>query len=277
MINTKTKLSVLTYISSLFADISSDASDSTRDTTDFILSDSDYVYIGFNKPINSFFVQLTAFNTNAAELSLDYYNGSTWTPVQGFLDDSKALSRSGFITWDRNQANEAMTVVSTTELYWYRISTNAILEEVTLQTITGLFSDDQDLMIEIPEITTAYMPSKTSHFNAHLAARNDIIQALRNQGNRTLNHSSGEDKDLTFWDILEIEQLKQASVYLALSKIFFNLSDQIDDKLSERTSFYYNKFEKAFKLAFLSIDKDDNGLKDTDEELPEVKSLRVTR
>lgn len=278
MINTKTKLTVLTDISSTFTDISNDASDSTRDTSGFTLSDSDYIYVGFYKPINSFFTQLTAFNDNAAELTLEFYNSSSWTAVTGFQDDTKGFQRSAFIQWDRNQVNEAKTTVNSTELYWYRISTSVTLDAITLQTMTGLFSDDQDLTIEIPEITdSAHLAGKTSHFNAHLSSRNDIIQALRNQGNKTLNWSSGEDKDLTFWDVLEVEQLKQASVYLALSKIFFNFSDETDDKFSEKSNHFYNKYEKAFNLAFLSVDKDDDGLKDEEEEAPEVNSVRVVR
>lgn len=278
MINTKTKLTILTEISSAFEDISFDCADSTRDTKSITLTDSDYIYVGFYKPINSFYAYLTDLNTTDTPLNVEYYNGSTWGAVEGLYDDSKAFQRSGFIKWNRNQENEAKTSVNSIETYWYRISPNATLTECTFQAITGLFTDDQDLEIEVPDITdSAHLAGKTSHFNSHLSSRNDIIQALRNQGNKTLNHSTGEDKDLTVWDVLDIDQLKQASTYLALSKIYFNFSDEIDDKFSEKSNSFYNKYEKAFKLAFLNLDVNDNGIQEPNEEMPEIKSLRVIR
>lgn len=280
MLDTNTKLTVLHDANSVFADHSKEAFDFSRDTFSLTLNkDTSYLYVGFYKPINSCFVSLSTANTNANSFTAEYYNGSSWTAVSDFYDDTKGFTRSGFMTWDRNQTNQASTTINSTSLFWIRLRPSVTHSATTLNGINFLFADDQDLTYEVPEITdTNHLAGKTSHILTHVAARNEILQSLNNKDYKKLNPTTSYREDLTAWDILEGSQLKQAAVYLALSKIYFNFSDATDDKYHQKSKHFYAKFKEAFQLSQLSLDANDDGLLDVAEKASSTFSiLRVKR
>lgn len=280
MINPNTKLTVYHDNDGVYEDLSLDAFDFSRDAFSVSLNkDTSYLYLGFYKPINSVFVQINTANTNANSFSAEYYTGSSWTALSNFYDDTKGFIRSGFISWDRNQVSQESNLVNGTRMYWIRLRPSVTHSSTIMQALSFVFCDDSDLTYEVPEITdTNHLAGKTSHILTHVAVRNEILQSLNNKDYKKTNPTTGLKEDLTCWDILDLHQLKQACIFLALSKIYYNFSDSIDDKYYQKYKDYYSKFKSSFELSQLALDTDDDGIKDDEETQTESFSIkRITR
>lgn len=86
-------------------------------------------------------------NTNAATVTIYYWNGASWTTV-GTVDDqtldptnAKSINHSGHIIWSPvDEVNEYKTTVSTNvELYYYKLVWNAnISDDAKLDYVTGI-------------------------------------------------------------------------------------------------------------------------------------------
>jgi len=61
---------------------------------------------------------------------------------------------------------------------------------------------------------------------------------------------------------------------LTLSKIFYDVSENTDDKQYQRAVDYNDKFGEAFKLYRISIDKNDDGKADKDEKT-QLRGMRI--
>lgn len=275
MINPNTKLKVYHNAS----DLSQQAFDFSRDAFSLTLLETDFLYVGFTKPINSIYIQINTPNLNANSINAEYYNGTTWVSISNFFDDSKGLTRSGFMSWDRNQVNQSQNTVNSESAYWVRLSCSADHSATSIQAINLVFADDNDLVNEVPEITDSnHLAGKTSHILTHVAVRNQIIQDLNNKDFKKTNPTTGLKEDLTCWDVLDVNQLKQAAIFLALSKIYFNFSDSPDDKYIQKSNYYQNQYKRAFELSSLALDSDDDGIEDNEETQTEGFSvLRIKR
>jgi hypothetical protein len=278
----KTKLTIFHDDNSVFADHSEAMLDYGRDIASVeLVSAEDRFYIGFEKPINTFYVELSVANTNANTFTAEYYNGTAFTALAKFKDDSLGFTRSGFMRWDRNQTDEVVNTINGTELFWYRFTPSADHSVGTaLAGINLVFADDEDLRGEIPEIAQFRNSGESSFILVHQAARNDIIQELRNKGrlkSKSVSSSTLRQlQNIDQWDLLDKMEVRSSAKYLALSKIFFNLSDRLDDKHYQRSLDYNNKFKEAFDLYWLSLDLDDDGIVDNSERLITQRTV-VTR
>lgn len=288
-----TRLDVQYDDNTVFSDFTLDQESFIADSSSFTYEVSnDKLYIGFFKPINAFYVELGTANTNSATLSLKYYNGTSFTAVAGDIDRTKGFTRSGFVEWDRNQADEAKTTISgaaiTTEQFWYEITFDATLTAVTMNGLSILFSDDNDLKEDEPLVTDFLPSGETTFVKFHQAARNKIMADMQNRGIRTRAQSDfgpnivlapGSNSDyrqLTPYDFLEREELRQASKYLVLSKVYFFQSDNPEDTYRANADKYKEDYNMAMKKFYLSIDLDQDGKADSFEK---VRSMggRISR
>jgi hypothetical protein len=78
-------------ITSTYADLSS-------------ITSSDYLIVGFLERSMGFNVNIASDkpNTTASQMSVDYWNGTAWTPLtinDGTIDGTKSFAKSGFVTW----------------------------------------------------------------------------------------------------------------------------------------------------------------------------------
>lgn len=268
MLKIKNKLTILHDNNSSFSDYSTEALDFDRDTFTIDLNQSeDYLYIGFYKPINIFYVELGTANTNAGTFTGEFYNGTTWAGLSGFYDESASFTRSGFIQWDRNQTNEAKTTVNSTELYWYRFRPSVTHSSTVVNGLNIVFADDNDMKREYFEIDRFRPSGESSHILTHVAARDHIIQYLRNSGHFKESVGTGKAKDITAFDLLDIGQIKLAATYLAISKIFSAIQDSEDDIYNQKSSHYMSLYNSAIKTFYLDLDMDDDGIQDEEETL----------
>ena len=224
MININEKLTILHDDNGVFTDYSTECASFNRDEATFAYDfNEDFVYIGFYKPINTFYADVSKSSHSDETLTVSYYNGSSFTPVSGFYDDTTGFLRAGFVRWDRGQADEAKTTVNGTELYWYRVLVNGSVHNFTVTGLNILFSDDEDLKRVFFEYNKFLPEGQSTHVLAHEAARDEIIQQLNIMGKEKYIESTSTFKDITAFDLLDISEVKLASTYLVLSNIFMNL------------------------------------------------------
>lgn len=254
--------------------ISMEAQDFKRDSVQLTLTTDDFIYFGYRKVINAIYIQLNQFNSNTSSLSFEYYSTSGWKSIE-VSDDTKALSRSGFVTWERPTDAANVTVDGITAC-WLRFAPNDDLTVIELQALNLIFSDDNDVCSEVPSLIDAcfYPQGQSSHILTHVSARNYIMGRLRSLGYIKLT-ANGEE-NVNQWDILDIYELRQASTYFTIAQIYLNLSDNVDDQYWVKYKEYENKFEEMFALGRLRVDQNDDGQVDESEKRP-INSVRWAR
>jgi hypothetical protein len=278
MLNTKNFSKVYIYDGSIYTDISSYALDYGRDYFEFGLETNNYLYFGRVKPFTATYVEMTAqTNFISSTAVVEYYNGSTWSAVPNLNDDSRMLSRSGFIQFDL-PSDWAETTVGFHSRYFIRISpTVSTSSDMQLQGINILFSDDQDLNGVYPGVTNYRDSSELSFVLRHENSRNLIIQEIRNRGLRKEPMGSFGYDNYDAWDFLAIEEVRQWSIYLTLANIFSSLQSK-EDGLYRQKFEEYTELASIYKAAFyLSLDKDNNGKPGITETAQDISTRRLVR
>lgn len=270
----RTRLHIIYNDGGVETNYSAEAQDFKRDTFQVTLTTDDFIYIGFRKVINAVYISLTQVNTVTSSLSFEYYSESGWKALE-VSDDTKALARSGFVTWSR-PSDAAPLTVDSIEACWVRFAPNDNLSLTEFQAINLLFSDDNDICQEVPALIDAcfYQAGQTSHILHHVAAKNYIMGRLRSLG--YIKETADGEENIDQWDILDIYELRQASTYYALSQIYFNLSDDIEDQYWVKYKEYEAKFEEMFSLGRLRVDTNDDGQVNLSEKRP-IKTVRWVR
>lgn len=254
----QSRLTILNFDGAAYTDISDALCDFGADTEDVTLVSAGYLYLGFPKPISGSYFHLTTENDTPLSVSVSIYKTTGWfTPT--FLDDTKGFTRSGFISWELPEEGVIATYVNGAELYWHRLSVSTDSDEMTVNAISALFCDDNDLVKEFPDILdTSFLLGKASHILIHEASRDEIVQLFRNRGLRTIRNAFY--KRLTFWDIMDVQEVRMAARYLALSKIFENVANyDKDDNWRQKSRMYQAKYERAIDLAYLTWDRLQDG------------------
>jgi hypothetical protein len=261
-------LLVLHDDNSVFSDYSKDAKDYLRDEFQVInIAVEDSLYIGLYKPFNSIYIDINttdsladlSFTINAASIAVD--------------DDTKSFSRSGFMQFTK-PSTWASSTINGVDAYWLKVDSTTDYD-VTFNGINIVFADDNDLSQEVRNISNLKAKGDTSFIAYHVAARNEIIQSLRNGG-----YSKFVDdlvSNITKWDILEFGEIRQAAKYLTLAKIFFDISENVEDKFYTKFKDYEGMFGAAFKTFYLKLDQNDDGIYVQEEDLTDgsVEILRV--
>lgn len=254
-------------------DLSEKLESYAQDTVAITLLSAEEIQIGYYKPINALYIENSTSNSNTSVLSVQYYNGTAFTNLT-ISDRTSGLARSGFVTWGRNQTNEALTTLNSLELYWYKLKVSVSTSAMVIKGINLVFSDEQALQEEYPGITKYYPTGQTSFINFHQTTRDDILQMIRNSGKKVKNLT--DQKNLDQFDLLDFTEVKSAAKYFCLAKIFFWLSDEVDDKWYQKAKDYEQKASAQLSLVYLSIDSNDDGEYNQDEKLG-IQFVRIER
>lgn len=277
MIESKSSLYIKYDADGTYTDYSHKCSNFSRDTFTITLDEAtDYIYIGFKKPINALYFNHNSTGYTEGSLTLEYYNGSTYTPVSTLADDTFGLYRSGFIKWERS-LDHAESTEDSTQAYWYRLRVSAARTDLEISGINLVFADDYELSLEQPYINTPeFLGNLSSHIKTHAAVRNEVIQRFRNKNYIKVNQQ-GQKEDINVWDLHDIDEVKQAAVYLAISKIYSNMSDDPTDVWQAKADEYYQKFEKYIQIATLSLDTNDDGIETNEERATPFQTRHISR
>jgi len=273
MLDLETRLFVRHDDNSSFVDRDNDSQDYSRDSFGLVLiAAEDYLYFGYRKAVNAVYIEMAIANTNANTFTFEYHKDDGVTPaftaVPSFSDETKGFTRSGFLVWERNLEDEAKVTIDSQEAFWYRLKPSADHSVGTImQALSIVFSDDNDLAEKVANISAYLVSGSSSHILSHVAARKTIIQDLRNSGKLKIDPNTGRFKNLNMFDLLDIGQIREASTWKALSIIFDDVSDRPDDKYNQRALKYNSRYKTHLnQLQFLSIDVNDDGRQDINEE-----------
>jgi hypothetical protein len=235
--------------------------------TSLELTTAGLLYVGYSKPFDSFFLELENKTMVDLELTAEYYDGTNWQALPLF-DETSGLTKSGFIYFEKPSDFKAVEVDGITN-HFIRISVTTDTGPITAKLLDILFSSDLDL-VKIRENIVSKFALSGTWIAKHIAARDHIIQVIRNAGNvkkTTIDNGVLEEeifyKDISKFDFLQPLQLRVAAKYLALYFIFwYELSDEEGDKWQLKAAEMYKLYEEAIKTYFLALDLNDDGIQD---------------
>jgi hypothetical protein len=266
-------LSVFHDDNAIFADYTPDSRDYLRD--DFTInftSAEDSIYIGLYKPFNKNYIEFKTPSVSDINLTATYWNGLSYQSLE-LNDDSKGFTRSGFISFEK-PADWSSNTINGEDKYYIKLNADDFTAEI--QGLNIVFADDNDLRKEVRCIDDYLQQTDISFIAYHTSARDEIIQTLRNGGHTTRIEGEAFSQNLTKWDLLDMGEVRQAAKYLCLSKIFFDVSENIDDKQYQRYIDFHGKYGSAFKLYKSSLDKNDDGIADDSEKM-QYRGMSVSK
>lgn len=275
-----------------FTDLSDKVFDFSRDEVLLQLKTTSTLYIGFRKPFNFFYNSFTVLNTITNKLTVKYHDvtDDALKDVPNLSEETKGFTREGFISFDRPELNSQATtawkktIVDGVELFWLVITTDTNHDVITEINAVGiLFANEQDIIEERSNITSKHAQDERTKtwVTKHQAARNEIVQSIRNQGKSKIvlgsNLEPSRFLDITPFDFLRLDQIRQAAKWLCLAKIFMNeLSDAADDKWMGLGEQFMDNYTAAFDVFLLSLDSDDDGEEDFVENKEDAKRINLS-
>jgi hypothetical protein len=253
--------------------------DFTNDPVAFDFSMSD-LYLGFIKPLKEVYIEMES-RVDSSDLTVSIWNGASFNLVSNLEDQTFGLTKSGLVRWPESSAQTLYDLDSTGAKYWIKLSLSNNPANVLINGVNLVLSNDKDFSF-VPNMSD-YLPENSSSFIAfHQEARNVIVQMLRNSGKKIAKYDGGasshmiETRQVDQFDLLNIEEFRNASKYLALHLIFDHLSKSNDDVYHFRSLRFYEKFLESYNTNLVSIDTNGNGLNDSNENL-EVQFIRIIR
>lgn len=259
------------------SNLSKDGADFTRDSFSLQMLASDYLYIGHDKEFGSLYVGLDTPNVNPASLTLEVYDGASWTETSYFQDETKGLTRAGFIFWDKTGMNEIE--VDGHSKFFMRLSISADSSLMSIRGMNLILSDDSRLRTNFPPINQEgfYPDGEESHLLTHVSARDEIIMELRKRYQKRNPEITDIWSKINVWDLIDIFELREAATYLALARTFHNKSDSPEDHWYQKYLHWNSKYKAAFETGYLSVDTDDDGKDDQEEKQARKQSAELYR
>jgi hypothetical protein len=221
---------------------------------------TDRIYIGADFPFNHFYLKM-GLNTNviSATMKVEYY-GNGWNEVVEMVDETNALSNSGFVKFTPNK-NSAWNLVSDSQeigitnisynKYWTRITFNEELtSDIDISYIGNKFSDDEDLFSEFPvfndsNFMKAFQLGKADWEEQTIRASDIIIEELIKK--RVIVSSN---------QILDISRFRSASISKTAEIIFSSFgNDYIEQKDAAR-----KEYLSRLDMSSFSVDSNNNAI-----------------
>ena len=267
MLDSQMLLDIRHYNGSTNSDLKVTLGEPSQDTSTITLDTDHYIYVGYYKPFGEVYLDFSTPNINASSISAEYYSDSAadWTSID-IVDETKGFTRNGFIQWSRPEDEDwEESTYDSDELFWIRFKTSATHSETVYNYLGIVFSDDKSLAQHNPYINDSNMlMGQSNHLKIHVSARDRIIQRLLRGGYIKYN-VNGYRTRLTGWDFLDKNEIKDAALYLALSMIYFNLSDDPEDAWMFKSMEYKKEYDSMIETAIMTIDTDDDGEVDISE------------
>jgi len=228
------------------------------------------LYIGFKKPIKNFYVHLSTPLESPIEILFEHSTQNGMQTIKDVYDETHGFSKSGFIQY--KELGSSNFTVADIKCYWVKISTASTDEnELSFCAINMLLNSIYDLSAKYPQIIQEdFFLGKASLHVAIENARNEVLSKIIRKG-----LTAESDARLTVFDLLDVQEIREAATFLTLANIFEMVSDNADDKFSRLSKSFFKKFEASFNLYSLTIDKNQSG--DGASQNFQVKCARLLR
>ena len=225
----------------------------------FVLTSASKFYLGFKKPFTTRYFHFSTDNATQRTITVKYWNGTAFTAVEDFVDQTLGFTQSGFISWQNvgDWREKAQTPVIDVDLFWVEITVDDALDNGTaLQSLLNLFSDDGLVEGYYPDLIsdTRYLPEgKTDYIQQHLAAKDLVV--LRLKQDKIINDESR---------IIDINEVAVATVH-AFVWILVNPIARDEGEINFAKEAFKN-FNRELNKVPHDFDHDDSGIVETDEE-----------
>jgi len=173
----------------------------------------------------------------------------------------KPAASASFITVDSdNKWLDWVFAASGTQTVTVRVMTASVTADFsdTISVVTAaqdhLFSNDQDLRNHEADILKYVVDGRSSFLDFHRRAQTLILKWLDKEGYVDIN-----GVPFTKAAIVDIEEVRAWSTFLALSMIFENLSNAIDDVFKIKAKKYEELMIEFRHKALLRLDVDGDG------------------
>lgn len=221
------------------------------------ITSSNYIYVGYKKPVFNYYFELKTPNTNVSVLDIRRWNGTSWVQAKA-TDETKGFKKSNFIYIDKKEELKK-TTVNGVEAHWIRISvTSGTTSAIGFNGINVVFCSLYDLLKMEPNVKRFYPNDVKSHILSMCASRDEILRRINNTKGywyvspNTLDPDQNykvSAEDLVAFDVFNIDELRDAHAYLTLYWIFKNRSDgEVEDAYTRKASEYWEKFIQAYQV-----------------------------
>jgi hypothetical protein len=226
------------------------------------VSGQDYLYIGSRLPFNHIYFKLQKPSINTAAMKVQYYDGTSWVDTVEVIDETEGFKKSGMVQftpnrdkgWGMRSTNyngekvPGLEGIVIYDFYWTRISFDASLSEVEIKWAGNLFSNDDDLVSEFPDLlSTANIASwedgKTNWEEQHVAASKLLTDDLVNKG-----IICGPEQ------ILDWREFTTACIQKTAEIIFKGMGDDYKDDVLDARKEYNARLARRFSRLDLNND-----------------------
>lgn len=252
-------------------DYSDDLNNFRNGSVTFSLEDDGYIYIGQYLPFTSRYFDLGSFNSIAATLNVEIWQGSEWLQTVDKRDRTSStgipLAQSGYLNWRVNRDEqlwqcedesqdipELSTGPQIYDYFWLRISTDTTLDSLEIKHVGNLFSTDAEMYSHYPALDDQTTKdqwdrlnpgTKTSWLEQGFISAEFIIRDLKE---RNIILEDGQVFDVSKFNLCSIH--KQANlIYGGLGRGYQDQQDR-----SEKA------YQKAMNLGRLNIDSSGDGI-----------------
>ncbi len=225
----------------------------STDSVSLALTTSQKLYLAYKKPFSTRYFHFSTLNTNAATLTVKYWNGSSFVAVEDLIDQTSGFTKNGFISW------ENLTGWTTREaapwadqaLYWIEITTSANLSAGTiLQAVLNIFTDSSLLSRHYPELVddTRWLPPGKTDFLEQFVAATDMVITRLKQDQIILDESQ----------ILDPNEVALAATHFAAHVIYYPVTRDIEE--DKRAYAAESKGNKELNKVRLDLDLNNSGV-----------------
>lgn len=219
----------------------------------FVASE-DKIYVGSLYAFNSLYFKVSTAAASNAGISIKYWDSKVWRSAVEVIDETAGFQSSGYVTWqvDRQYgwnredtvnasgvANiAALSGVTIYDMHWAEI-TLASNSVFTLSWIGHIFSNDNDLKTEYPELNnsnllTAIESGKTDYEEQAVRASQLVVEDLVSQG--IIKHSS---------QLLDRRKLTTVNVCKVAELVYTMLGDDYIDQRRDAKNEYKSRLKRG--------------------------------
>lgn len=176
----------------------------------------------------------------------------------GFVDVTDADSDNWFLDWQYN--------LEGTKTISLRVTTDGVPVTTTLDIVClteaedKLFSDDQDLVRHETSILKYVPRGKNTYKYVHRLCQTECLEQLYKDG-----YFATDGSKLTKAEVIDVEEMRQWSKFMALRLIFRDLSNAVDDIYDRKSKMYENDEQMWRTKSRLKLDINKDGTLGDDE------------